>query len=118
MKGVVSQNLSKFKQCSGKCHQIDWNSKLTAQKVKREGIINTANTKGDADEQSRMRFKRMPIFFFLKLVSLTVSKSLLLLLLTFDITHLSDTKLSFWYLQVVSEPFTEIQLKEHEEESL
>ena len=62
----------------------------------KEGIINTANTKGDADEQSRMRFKRMPILFsFLKLVSLTVSKSLLLLLLTFDITHLSETKLSF-----------------------
>ena len=56
--------------------------------------------------------------FFFKLVSLTVSKSLFLLLLTFDIRHLSDTKLSFWYLQVVSEPFTEIQLKEHEEESL
>ena len=49
-KGVVLQNLSKFKQCSGKCHQIEWNSKLTAQKVKREGIINTANTKGGADE--------------------------------------------------------------------
>ena len=48
---------------SGKCNQIEWNSKLTAQKVKREGIINTANTKGDADEQSPMRFKRMPILF-------------------------------------------------------
>ena len=57
-------------------------------------------------------------FVFLKLVSLTVFQSLFLLLLTFDITHLSDTKLSFWYLQVVSEPFTEIRLKEHEEKSL
>ena len=56
--------------------------------------------------------------FFFKLVSLIVSQSLFLLLLTFDITHLSDTKLSFWYLQVVSEPFTEIRLKEHEEKSL
>ena len=33
--------------------------------------------------------------FFFKLVSLIVSQSLFLLLLTFDITHLSDTKLSF-----------------------
>ena len=57
-------------------------------------------------------------FVFLKLVSLTVFQSLFLLLLTFDITHLSDTKLSFWYLQVVSEAFTEIRLKEQEEESL
>ena len=57
-------------------------------------------------------------FVFFKLVSLTVFQSLFLLLLTFDITHLSDTKLSFWYLQVVFEPFTEIQLKEQEEESL
>ena len=57
-------------------------------------------------------------FVFFKLVSLTVFQSLFLLLLTFDITHLSDTKLSFWYLQVVSEAFTEIQLKEQEEESL
>ena len=56
--------------------------------------------------------------FFFKLVSLIVSQTLFLLLLTFDITHLSDTKLSFWYLQVVFEPFTEIQLKEHEGESL
>ena len=57
-------------------------------------------------------------FVFFKLVSLTVFQSLFLLLLTFDITHLSDTKLSFWYLQVVSEAFTEIRLKEQEEESL
>ena len=57
-------------------------------------------------------------FCFLKLVNLTVFQSLFLLLLTFDITHLSDTKLSFWYLQVVSEAFTEIPLKEQEEESL
>ena len=35
------------------------------------------------------------VLFFFKLVSLIVSQSLFLLLLTFDITHLSDTKLSF-----------------------
>ena len=60
----MSQNLSKFKQCSGKCLQIERNSKLTAEKVKREGVINTANTEGGADEQSLMGFKRMPILFF------------------------------------------------------